>query len=522
MASSSFPANERIRPRLGGRRRGVGSRRRSRGGARGGPRAQRGPSRSRLPRAFHAPRGAGRRDRGFSAMAILGALGVPPPKDVPRAVHHVAGEPVELERAREHLLRPRPVAGERVGARELSIKGHRLGIERERGLEACMPASSAGRPRMDPSQLRVASARPARAQEPAGARGPRGPASRRTRKSPRRARGAPRRDGAPAATARSAASRARRRPAPSPAKNERRDSASARPARMRDSGARARPPRRVGAGSRRLRPELAVLVAGAEVEIDGAVGRRRARAGPAPVEGERLGDGARGLVVDGEHLCSGRSKRLAQSWKPSATLTSRGADAHAPRARRTEPSTTTWTPSSRPISRGSRSAAGSGATTPREAHPEAAGHGEGVDEIVGELLGEVVVLGRPAVAEGEHGDGLVGCAREPGRGRAASRSSLRASARRLGIAAASAAEISARGGTAAAARRARESDHEIVAQRWPTRNDPPGARHAARMTTRASATVIAACARAGRAGGSTRRAAATAKGDVARPGALAR
>ncbi len=54
---------------------------------------------------------------------------------------------------------------------------------------------------------------------------------------------------------------------------------------------------------------------------------------------------------------SGRSKRRAQIWNPSATLMSRALMRTVPLARRTEPSTTTWTSSSRPTSRRSRSRA---------------------------------------------------------------------------------------------------------------------------------------------------------------------
>src|SRR5262245_6968766 len=63
---------------------------------------------------------------------------------------------------------------------------------------------------------------------------------------------------------------------------------------------------------------------------------------------------------------AGRSKRWAQIWKPSATLATRAVTRSESPERRSEPSTTTRTSSSRPTSRGSRSAPFQRITAPRE------------------------------------------------------------------------------------------------------------------------------------------------------------
>ncbi len=81
----------------------------------------------------------------------------------------------------------------------------------------------------------------------------------------------------------------------------------------------------------------------------GSLGAGRTSPAASTVSASAMAAAASSLTTS--RSVAGRSKRLAQSWKPSATLMSRAAIRIVWPVRRTDPCTTTCTPSSRPTSR---------------------------------------------------------------------------------------------------------------------------------------------------------------------------
>ena len=184
-------------------------------------------------------------------------------------------------------------------------------------------------------------------------------------------------------------------------------------------------------------------VPGAKVEIHGAsVGRRDAR-GRAPLHRERLGDRVGHVVRDREHLLLRAVEALGPELEAVGHAHDARGDAYASRppsapSRRPRPARAAR---ARSRAHPGRCRAQRGHRAARE-HAQARRHRQGVDEIVGQPIGEVLVLGRPQVAERQHRDGLA--VRVDGRGsrrRANGRSSrgCREGQRRRGRAATSAA-----------------------------------------------------------------------------------
>ena len=155
-------------------------------------------------------------------------------------------------------------------------------------------------------------------------------------------------------------------------------------------------------------PELLVLVRRAKVEVDRhGVGRRDAGHGSSG-DRQRLGDGAGHLVVDGEHVGRGAlealrpdSKAVGRADEARGHADARGRLAHRPldddlhAELRADLACV-------PLR------AAQVRDRPARTDPEAAGHRQDVDEVLGHSVREIVVPRRASVLEGEHRDGPVG------------------------------------------------------------------------------------------------------------------